>query len=187
MALHQGSIRIYKKNNVYDEALERINILFDDFPNVMVGFSGGKDSTVCLNLALKVAEERNRLPLRVVFLDQEAEYQNVIDYMRNVMADKRVDPYWIQAPFKINNATSFENPWLYCWKEGDTWMREKEDISIKENLFGEEEFHGLFKGIAKHLYGDEKCCYISGVRAEESPTRTMALTHDITYKYIITF
>ena len=55
---HKGTIRVYKGKSVYDETLVRMRLLFDDFPNVVVGFSGGKDSTVCLNMALKVAEEK---------------------------------------------------------------------------------------------------------------------------------
>ncbi len=51
-------MKIYKSRNVFDAALERIMIFFDEFPNLIVGFSGGKDSTVTLNLALKVAEEK---------------------------------------------------------------------------------------------------------------------------------
>ena len=181
---HKGTIRVYKGKSVYDETLVRMRLLFDDFPNVVVGFSGGKDSTVCLNMALKVAEEKNRLPLRVIFLDQEAEYENVINYMRNVQADKRVDMYWIQAPFRINNATSFENPWLNAWADGEEWMRDKEENSIKENIFGAKEFFDFFPAIAKTLYPNEPMCYISGVRAEESPARTMGLTYDVTYKWI---
>ena len=45
--------------NVYDLAIKRINRTYDIFDNVVVMFSGGKDSTVCLNLALQVAKERN--------------------------------------------------------------------------------------------------------------------------------
>jgi predicted phosphoadenosine phosphosulfate sulfurtransferase len=184
MTLHKGTIRVYKSKNVYEETLSRLRRLFDDFPNVCVGFSGGKDSTVCLNMALKVAEEKNRLPLKVIFLDQEAEYENVINYMRNVKADKRVDMYWIQAPFKINNATSFENPWLNAWEDGGEWIRDKEEDSIHENIFGAKLFYDFFPRIAKTLYPDEPMIYISGVRAEESPARTMALTHDVTYQDI---
>ena len=37
--------------------------------------SGGKDSAVLFNLAMTVAKERNRLPLKVFWLDQEAEWK----------------------------------------------------------------------------------------------------------------
>ena len=63
-------MKFYSKNNVYEEALKRIEFFFDEFEEVIVGFSGGKDSTVTLHLALEVAEKRNRLPLKVLFVDQ---------------------------------------------------------------------------------------------------------------------
>jgi predicted phosphoadenosine phosphosulfate sulfurtransferase len=63
----------YGNKTVYEMALERIEYIFDEFENVSVNFSGGKDSTVTLNLALTVAEKKGRLPLKVMFIDQEAE------------------------------------------------------------------------------------------------------------------
>lgn len=58
---------IYLENNVFDEALERIRFVFDNHEDILVGFSGGKDSTVLFHLALIVAKEKNRLPLKVFF------------------------------------------------------------------------------------------------------------------------
>ena len=170
--------------NVYDEALDRIRYLFDEFENVVVGFSGGKDSTVCLELTLKVAREKNRLPQKVLFLDQEAEWQNTINYVKDVMYREEVEPWWFQCPIRISNATSHNENWLQCWKIGDEWLREKEDIAIKDNVYGTETFATMFEKIfEKHFY-HKKSCYISGVRCEESPTRRMTLTQDITYKWI---
>lgn len=67
--------------DVYTTSLERINHLYDRFDRVAVSFSGGKDSTVCLQLALEVAKARNRLPLEVVFFDEEAMPPETIDYV----------------------------------------------------------------------------------------------------------
>ena len=50
------------EKNVYEMAGERTNQLYDLFDHVCVMFSGGKDSTVILNIALQVARERNRVP-----------------------------------------------------------------------------------------------------------------------------
>ena len=64
-------MKIFLNENVFDKALERLNFLFDEFDQIIVSFSGGKDSTLTMEMALKVAEERNRLPLKVMLLGQE--------------------------------------------------------------------------------------------------------------------
>lgn len=177
-------LKIYLKDTVYDAALERIRYLFAEFPNVIASFSGGKDSTVVLNLCLQVAQELNRLPLKVCFLDQEAEWDCVIDYVRSVMNDERVKPMWFQMPLRLFNATSTAEPWLECWKEGVDWIRPREPIAITENKYNCDRFQALFTKIVEIEYPDTKTCYIAGVRCEESPTRMMGLTGQLTYKDI---
>jgi predicted phosphoadenosine phosphosulfate sulfurtransferase len=176
---------IYSDKNVFEAGLDRIRYIFDEFENVVVGFSGGKDSTTCLHLSLIVAKEKNRLPLKVLFLDQEAEWQNTIDYIEEVMYMPEVDPYWYQIPIKLFNATSINEPWLYCWEEGKEWMRDKDSISKKVNIYGTDRFVEMFTRIANVEWGDKKTAYISGVRCEESPARKMGLTEGSpTYKWI---
>ena len=177
-------MKFYSKQNVFDAALDRFRFIFDEFPEVVVGFSGGKDSTVCLNLALRVAEEKGRLPLKVMFLDQEAEWQTVIDFARKVSEDPRIDFRWYQMPIRIENATSGNDSYLITWEPGKEWMREKEPNSITENIYGTEIFYELFAAIFAKDFPGQKACYISGVRCEESPTRFVALTYHQTYKHI---
>jgi len=174
-------MKIYLKENVFEAALNRVRWIFDEFDNVVVNVSGGKDSTVVLNLALMVAEERGRLPLKVMFIDQEAEWQTVIDYMREIMSDPRVEPLWLQIPIKIFNATSTIEPWLHCWEDGKEWIREKEPNSIKVNKYGTDRFAKLFDRFMQVEY-PYKSCHIGGVRAEESPARYSGLTSYETYK-----
>jgi len=177
-------MKIYSKNNVLTEANNRINRLFDEFENVVVGFSGGKDSTVCLNLTLKIAEERGRLPLKVVWVDQEAEWQGTADYCEEVFADKRIEPMWFQMPMKWYNNVSSHSKYIYIWEEGKKHMRERSAISIKENIYLDFGFQELFENIFKVHFPNQKSCYISGVRTEESPKRMMSLTSALTYQDI---
>lgn len=174
--------KMYMRENVFDAALERMRWLFDEFPNVMVDFSGGKDSTVVLNLALRVAEEKGRLPLKVFFLDQEAEWQSVIDYVRDVMDDPRIHAHWLQLPFRLFNATSATEPWLVCWEPGKQWMREKEPDAITENVFGTDRFAEMFAATTRYYHPDQKAVRIAGVRCSESPARMRGLTTAATYK-----
>lgn len=179
-------MKIYKKMNVFVEAINRIRWLFDEFPNIVCNVSGGKDSTVLFNLCLKVAREKNRLPLNVMFIDQEAEWEATIEQIKLMMYHPDVNSKWLQIPIKLFNATSFSDHWLYCWDEQNKhkWMREKDVISQKENIYNEDRFKKLFAAILETDYPNTKSAYISGVRVEESPTRAMGLTYYPCYKGI---
>lgn len=175
-------MKIYTSRSVWDAALERMRWIFDNFEEVTVNFSGGKDSTCCLHLALQVAEERGALPLNVMWIDQEVEWRNVVEYVRSVMNDQRVKPYWLQVPFRLFNATSHTDQWLECWKEGGPWLRPKEPNSIHENELGTDRFAEMFKGYARRYFPDKSHCCIGGVRADESPARKAGLTNYETFR-----
>lgn len=184
-------MKIYKNTNVFEEALNRMRYIFDEFDNVIVGFSGGKDSTVTFNLALIVAREKNRLPLKVMFVDQEAEWRGTIDHVREVMYHPDVEPWWFQMPFKITNATSVENQYLYAWDPNiEEHIHDYDPISKRENVYNTDkydhtiEFYQIFPEVMKYHYPKEKACYLAGVRAEESPSRFVGLTHHACYKWI---
>lgn len=179
-----GVKRLYLNENVFDAALERVRWVFREFQTVYVSFSGGKDSTVVLNLALQVAEEMGRLPVPVMFIDQEAEWQSVIDYIRTVMHDPRVSPRWLQVPIKLFNATSTSDPWLYCWDplKQSEWIRPKEEKSLKRNIYGTDRFKELFDQYHLYHHRTKPIASLTGMRCEESPGRTLGLTASECYQ-----
>lgn len=164
--------------------MRRIRYLFDEFPNVIVGFSGGKDSTVTLELALIVAREKNRLPLKVLFLDQEGEWQGTVDTVKEVMYRKEVDPMWMQIPMVMSNNASSKNQFHKTWDEDhpEKWIHPRDPIAMTKNTYGTDRFHLLFEPMLSQTFPEGNAIYLAGVRAEEAPKRTMTLTKGNVYK-----
>jgi predicted phosphoadenosine phosphosulfate sulfurtransferase len=171
--------RKYNPNkNVLQASRERISYIFDEFKDIFVSISGGKDSTVLLSLALQEAERRNR-KVHVFFLDQEAEYQASIDLIRKIMKNKYVIPEWYQVPIYMTNATSYSEYFLYAWGEGEKWIREKEPNSYHEI---KEEYPKRFYEFFDYIESKNKeAAYLVGLRAEESITRFRAVTKNAGY------
>lgn len=184
----KGLTIYYTDNNVFDAAKARINRIYDEFDDVVVAMSGGKDSTVVFELAYQVAKERNRLPVKLLFIDQEAEWQCAIDYIRTLMLREGVEPLWYQFPMRIFNATSFTDHWLNCWEVGkeDVWMRKKEDFSIHTvpEIDPTTPFNDVFTRLIEVLFAGKKVAMLGGLRAEENPKRRAGLTTGACYKEI---
>lgn len=173
---------IYKQNNVFEEALERINWIYDNHDDVVVAMSGGKDSTVVFNLTLMVAKERGRLPLKVFWLDQEAEWQSTVDYMDSVMRMPEVKPYWFQVPFEFPNSLSNDKNSLLVWDEtqSEYWCHQKSDIAIKKPIMDmtgincDKAFYVLYDECHKYCAkGAKHCAVLCGMRIIESPARRL--------------
>lgn len=172
--------------NVYETALERIRWVFDEFDDqVTVSISGGKDSTVVLELALIVARERDALPVRAQWLDQECEFEATVDYQTWLLTERpdEVRPQWLQIPFKLFNATNHQDEWLHVWDPDPAveWVREKHPAAIHESTIGEGK---LFADILTAINDVNGGAVLTGVRAEESPTRRLGLTTYPSYKWV---
>jgi predicted phosphoadenosine phosphosulfate sulfurtransferase len=185
--------RKFVETNVYDMAMERINHAFDLFDHVNVSFSGGKDSTVCLNLALEVARERNRLPLRVFFFDEEAIPYQTEDYVRRVAGNPDIDMEWYCLPVKCRNACSRKHPYWWPWgpEDKDKWTRPMPPEGITELagfLNDPPEARYSLPELNNLLSPAEKwgtVGMIMGIRTQESLTRFRAVVRKPHDNYII--
>lgn len=115
---------------VLEAAKLRISKVFDEFDNIYVSVSSGKDSTVLFNLCLEEAAKRNR-KVKLFFLDQEAEYEGTVTIMREMMINPLVEPYWYQVPVRMTNATSYDEPFLYAWGPGEEWYDKKKTLQSR--------------------------------------------------------
>ena len=162
--------------NVFEATKKRIEYLFDNYDNIQLSFSGGKDSTALFHLVNEEAKKRNR-KFQLFFLDQEAEYQGTIDIMEWAMRQPNVIPMWYQVPTFMTNAVSHEQLFLWAWGEDEEWVRPKSDISI-HSIKGKypKRFYKFAYWVGHNLAKHQgRSVSIIGLRAEESPSRRFVM------------
>lgn len=173
----------YLSINVLEATKERIAWLFDEYENISVSVSGGKDSTVLYFLALEEARKRER-SIEVFFLDQEAEYQATIYMIELMMRAENVVPRWYQVPLFLKNATALLSDGLfYAWEEGKEHMRAKHELAIH---FIDGEYPQRFYPFLD-WYEEQKKDYalLVGIRSDESLNRLRAVTKNKGEKNIL--
>lgn len=173
--------KLYLEENVLTATKKRIAKIFDNFENIVISVSGGKDSTAMFELAYKEARKRDRI-INTFFLDQEAEYQSTINQIKYIMDRGGVNDYWYQVPIYLTNSTSYVDDMLYAWGPDENWMRKKDPLAI----------HSLDEDYPKRFYKfikwfeqqwpHDNTCFLVGLRAEESLNRFRAVTRSPGYK-----
>jgi len=175
-------IKVFTNRSCCDAAKERVKYVFNEFENIIVSISSGKDSTVLYWLAIQEAILRNRF-IRVFFLDQEAEYQSSIELIDLMMRHPNVIPEWYQVPIKLTNASSYREEFLYAWGMGESWVRDKNEIAIHEL---EDDYPQRFYDF---FYWKESIenntAFLIGLRAEESLNRFRAVTKKAGYQDVL--
>ena len=183
----------YLDKNVYDAAQERIAYIFNEFDNILVAFSGGKDSGVCLNLCYDYAKEHDQLDkLAMYHLDYEAQYQMTTDYATETFEKMNdIKRYWLCLPVGADCGCRMDSDIWIPWEKSkkDIWVRNmpEYDYVINEDncplMFevGERDYSVQMK-FGKWFQeenGNGKTCIITGIRADESRTRYMRSKTDI--------
>lgn len=171
----------YTEESVLEAARRRMLEAFTLVDRVVVSFSGGKDSTVVLNLALEAATQLGKLPLEVIFFDEEAIHPPTIEYVERVAALPSVDFRWYCPEMKHRNACSNEEPYWHCWEAGKEhlWVREFPKTGIAH-------LPGWYKGmdieqLTASLYRDYpgSVGVLIGLRAQESIRRLRVVSNKI--------
>ncbi len=117
----------YQDTNVYEEAMKRYDILFEQLDHCYISVSGGKDSSVMLQLAAKKAREHHK-KISVLYIDLEAQYKATIHHIEELItevSDVLETWYWIALPLSLRNAVSVLQPKWICWEKAakEIWAR----------------------------------------------------------------
>lgn len=183
----------YLDINVYEATQKRLAYIFENFENIYVSFSGGKDSGLLLNLVLDYKRKHNiKKKIGVFHQDFEAQYQATTDFVEKMFLSNLddIDPYWVCIPQASRCAVSNFQMYWYTWddqKEAD-WVRPMPKhpfiINLKNHPFdfykykmAQEDFYAEF-GLwyARQHKGNTVC--LLGIRADESLNRYRAYATD---------
>jgi len=185
----------YLEKNVYQAALERYDIIFNEFDNIYFSVSGGKDSGLMWQLALQKAKEHDQ-KIDMLYIDLEAQYEATIDFVERLIENEEYinKVYWVALPLNLRNAVSIIQPRWTCWgkEDEDKWVRPMPENKwvINENncewdwfrpRMEFEEFIILFADWYAEQFG--KSAAGIGIRSNESLNRFRTIISDKKTKY----
>lgn len=176
--------------NVYEASLKRLDIVFNEFDNIYVSFSGGKDSGVLLNLCIDYIRRHDlKIKLGVFHIDYEAQYQFTTEYVNRVLSENIdiLDVYRCCVPVKVTTCTSMYDTYWRPWDEGkkDIWVSPlpkncliKSDFDFYTPEMWDYEFQEKFSEWIHKKNGAKKTACLVGIRTQESLNRWRAIYSD---------
>jgi len=182
--------------NVYEMANKRIKLLFEEFDNIYISFSGGKDSGVMLNLVVDYMR-KNKITKKVgVFhLDYEAQYQMTTDYTDDVLESNSdiFEVYRVCLPIKVTTCTSMTERYWFPWQKSkeNIWVRKMPKNAITEDNHSfdfwkkgmtDYEFQTKFSTWYHKKNKANKTACLVGIRTQESLHRWRAIHSEKNYK-----
>lgn len=181
-------VKGYIDTDVLTEARARVHHIFDVFDTVMVAFSGGKDSLVCVHLVLDVMKERGiDAPLKVIFRDEELIPDSVVDFVNEYRQREDIDLRWYCVPLESNKYVLGASSRYVQWdpdrphvRPMPPWGITNEALGIPRDFVADQ--YTMDSLVAKDEKG--KVAIVTGVRADESLMRFRAMTAKISENYI---
>lgn len=185
----------YLETNVYEEAQKRIAYIFDEFDNVLVAFSGGKDSGVCLNMCYDHAKKNNLIHKFAMYhLDYEAQYKMTTDYVDDTFKQfDDIKRYWICLPIGAQCCCRMDAGTWIPWETSkkDIWVRDMPEYNYVINesncpfKFARGQADYKAQEHFSKWFGNEfgKTAVIIGLRAAESLNRYSTVKNEHRFNY----
>jgi predicted phosphoadenosine phosphosulfate sulfurtransferase len=156
------------QTNVYTAAKERLRDHYRAGDRLVISISGGKDSTVIMELAIEVAREEGLLPVEVITRDEEIMYPGTFEYLERVAQRNEVSMNWVIAGQPIINAYNRYYPywWVFDPEQEDKWVRRPPSFA---QYIPEQNIAGMTT--TTRFPTPNRLIAVIGLRADESLTR----------------
>ena len=182
----------YVGQNVYEATSGRLDFLFSEFDNIVISFSGGKDSGLLLNLVLDYAERVGidmKKRISVFHQDFEAQYSYTTDFVTRTFERLRgkVGLYWVCLPMATRTALGNYEAYWYPWDDTkeELWIRPMPTgeyvINLQNNPITTYTYKMTQENLGKQFgkwYSEThegKTAVLLGTRADESLARYNAV------------
>jgi predicted phosphoadenosine phosphosulfate sulfurtransferase len=180
-------VKEYLEQNVWEALQERLRFLFEEFDNIYISFSGGKDSGLLLNILMDF--RRRYFPWKnvgVFHQDFEAQYTVTTEYVERTFERYQYEAelYWVCLPMATRTALSSYEMYWYPWDDTkkEQWVREmpKKDyvIHMENNPMTTYRYRMPQEDLAKQFgrwyrisHGGKRTVCLLGMRADESLQR----------------
>lgn len=185
--------KIYQNYNVYEALQKRLEYIFSEFENVIIAFSGGKDSGLLLNATMEYINTNGINNMPVLFhQDFEAQYKWTTKYVTEMFEKykDRVKPFWLCQPMAVRTALGNYEMYWYPWddQKSDIWIRNIPKLpyvyTINNNPFElyryGMDYHSHANQFAKWYkltHGNKPTITLLGLRAQESLNRYSAIVN----------
>lgn len=181
--------REYLSKNVFEALQERFHFLFNEFDNIFISFSGGKDSGLLLNLLLDFRKKYYpNKTIGVFHQDFEAQYSVTTEYIEKTFSqlekEENVELYWVCLPMATRTALSSYEMYWYPWDDTkeEIWVRpmpkhpyvihlENNPITTYHYKMHQEDLAKQFGRWYRLSHKNKKTVCLLGMRSDESLQR----------------
>lgn len=160
----------YLEIDVLEAAIARCKYILSRYDDVIISFSGGKDSIVVLELMDMVRIEMGiTKKLKVLFWDEELISDAHHDFLVKIYNTERFDFKWVCAPLKSEKFILGDSRPYIQWDVTREFVRTPPEFAIKLFHLNPSSEHDIFNQVFRDEFSNFGLCL--GLRAAESLNR----------------